>query len=330
MIIETFIRLWAIALIIGAFIPYMREQTWWLRAWTYARLQMFVMCSLSALLFLFLPGLESLFDKTIWALLIFSALGCIKDVLPFTTLGYKHTPDHQSGEVHIPLRLMVGNVLMENTDYEDYLSQIKRVSPDILFLVETNDVWRDKLSELEDVYPYTYMLPLADFNGMLFYSRYPILNVQERYLVQDHIPSLTFDLDVGHTEPMRFYGVHPRPPRPEDDTADLDKELSFIANECGHLGAPVIVTGDLNDVGWSSTTKKFLRVSGLLDPRHGRGLYNSYNAKNPIVRWPLDHVFHSKHFSLIDMEKLKSCGSDHFPLLIHFALHDPASENIGA
>ena len=91
----------------------------------------------------------------------------------------------------------------------------------------------------------------------------------------------------------------------------------------GHIGVPVIVTGDLNDVGWSSTTKKFLRVSGLLDPRLGRGLYNSYNAKNPIVRWPLDHVFHSKHFSLRKIKRLKSNGSDHFPLLIEFGLHNP-------
>jgi endonuclease/exonuclease/phosphatase (EEP) superfamily protein YafD len=222
---------------------------------------------------------------------------------------------------------MVGNVLMENEDYESYLSQIKAVAPDILFLVETDRKWRKKLLSLEDDFPHHYMLPLPDFNGMLFFSRYPILNVQERYLVQDHIPSLTIDLDIGHTDPLRFYGVHPRPPRPEDDTADLDKELSFIANECRHIATPQIVTGDLNDVGWSSTTKKFLRISGLLDPRHGRGLFNSYNAKNMLARWPLDHVFHSRHFSLVEMKRLRACGSDHFPLLIHFAVSDPASSN---
>jgi len=318
------IRVWSVAAIIGGFIPFMREQTWWLRAWTYARLQMFVICSATAVLLVFVPGLDALWDKILFAGLIFAALGCMRDILPFTKLMPKQTRGLKIGEDHIPIRLMVGNVLMENTDYENYLSQIKSVSPDIVFLVETNEPWREKSSELEKEYPHTFLLPLPDFNGMLFYSRFPIRNIQERYLVQDHIPSLTIDLDVGHTWPLRFYGVHPRPPRPEDDTSDLDKELSFIANEVGHIGTPVIVTGDLNDVGWSSTTKKFLRLSGLLDPRHGRGLYNSYNAKNPIVRWPLDHVFHSKHFSLIDMQLLEPCGSDHFPLLIEMGLHDPA------
>jgi len=133
---------------------------------------------------------------------------------------------------------MVANVLMDNDNYEAMLDKVSAKKPDILFFVETNQNWADALDSLKAVYPYRHLLPLEDYNGMLFYSKFPILNVQERYLVQDHIPSLTIDLDVGAPEPLHFYGVHPRPPRVEDDTADLDKELLFVANEAGHLGAP--------------------------------------------------------------------------------------------
>ncbi len=60
-----------------------------------------------------------------------------------------------------------------------------------------------------------------------------------------------------------------------------------------------------------------LRIAaGLLDPRAGRGLYNSYNANNPLFRYPLDHVFHSKHFKLVRIQRLPDIGSDHFPILI--------------
>lgn len=313
-------RIWAFALLVGAVIPYFREQTWWLRAWTYSRLQMIVLLSVTAVLFIWLPGLEELFDKILFVAILAAGLGCLSDIIPFTKLWPVQTPKVKPGEAHVLIRLMVGNVLMENDKYEAYLEQIKTVSPDILFLVETDETWREALSGLESDYPHKYLLPLPDFNGMLFYSRYPIVETDERYLVQDHIPSLTLDLDVGYKTPLRFYGVHPRPPRPEDDTADLDKELGFVAHEVGHYEGPAIVTGDLNDVGWSSTTKKFLRVSGLNDPRLGRGLFNSYNAKNPFVRWPLDHVFHSRHFALNDITRLKAHGSDHFPLLIELAL----------
>ncbi len=320
-IAENILRLWSVALIIGGLIPFMREQTWWLRAWTYARLQMLFLCGCTAIIVWTVLGREVVSNQIIFGGLVMTALGCLWDLLPFTKVWRRQTRDLVNHEPHVSIRLMVGNVLMENTQFEEYLSQIRAVAPDLILLIETDEIWREKLKGLETEYPHNYALPLPDFNGLMFYSRFPMLESRERYLVQDHIPSLTFKLDMGLRSPVHFYGLHPRPPRPRDDPADMDKELHFIANEVGHIGEPVIVTGDLNDVGWSSTTKKFLRLSGLFDPRHGRGLFNSYNAKNPLVRWPLDHVFHSRHFSLIDMKRLKAFGSDHFPLLITLALH---------
>ena len=70
----------------------------------------------------------------------------------------------------------------------------------------------------------------------------------------------------------------------------------------------------------------FQNISIQLDPRVGRLLYSTFNAKFWTFRWPLDHVFHSSEFKLISLKKLKSVGSDHFPILIKL-IFIPAEKN---
>ncbi len=48
-------------------------------------------------------------------------------------------------------------------------------------------------------------------------------------------------------------------------------------------------------------------------------MFNTFHAEYPFLRWPLDHVFHSRHFKLISMRRLPPIGSDHFPLLTELA-----------
>jgi len=119
-------------------------------------------------------------------------------------------------------------------------------------------------------------------------------------------------------EHVRIVGVHPRPPEPIRDTYSTarDGELALWGKELASETRPVVIGGDLNDVAWSRSTRLFLRVSQLLDPRRGRGFYNSFHARHWWMRFPLDHVFHSDHFSLRRLARLGPVGSDHFPILV--------------
>jgi endonuclease/exonuclease/phosphatase (EEP) superfamily protein YafD len=104
----------------------------------------------------------------------------------------------------------------------------------------------------------------------------------------------------------------------------------LVGKEAKKSKLPVIVAGDLNDVAWSYTTELFLKVSCLLDPRRGRGFYSTFNSKYLLFRWPLDHVFCSRHFSLVELTRLPNVGSDHFPMFISIQLTEEKMEEQAA
>ena len=120
---------------------------------------------------------------------------------------------------------------------------------------------------------------------------------------------------------MTLYGLHPEPPAPDEaeTSAPRDAELVMVAREVAQANSSAIVAGDLNDVAWSHTSRLFRRISRLLDPRIGRGMFNSFHARYWPLRWPLDHVFVSDDFVLKSMRRLPKFGSDHFPILITLA-----------
>jgi endonuclease/exonuclease/phosphatase (EEP) superfamily protein YafD len=154
------------------------------------------------------------------------------------------------------------------------------------------------------------------------YSRLPLSDTRINYKVDKKIPSITTKVRLPSGDLIQVYTIHPTPPMPQHNpmSSDRDTEMMLTALEAMDAKLPVIVIGDFNDVAWSQTSILFQRVSGLLDPRKGRGLYNTFNAKNILMRWPLDHVFVSPEFRVINIERTKSIASDHFPVYAKFSL----------
>lgn len=223
----------------------------------------------------------------------------------------EHDPDNR-------ITLMITNVQMENDDHQRLIELVGRVDPDVVLAVEVDDRWHEAMQPLFDEYPHAVHRPQDNWYGMVLLSRFELVEPRVRFLVQDDIPSIHTRIRLKSGVEVTLRGLHPRPPEPVRDqpSTPRDAELIVVGRDLGKRDEPAIVAGDLNDVAWSPTSELFVRLSGLLDPRAGRGFYNSYNAKNPLFRYPLDHVFHSKHFKLVRLERLPPIGSDHFPILI--------------
>lgn len=184
---------------------------------------------------------------------------------------------------------------------------------------------------MEDEYPAVIRQPLDNRYGMLLYSRLPLVEPAIKYLIQDDIPSIHTRVRLPLGDLVCLHCVHPEPPSPTEapDSTTRDAELLLVGRAVRASGEVSIVAGDLNDVAWSYRTTLFQRISGLLDPRRGRGMYNTFHARVPLLRFPLDHVFHSNSFQLGAIERLDAFGSDHFPIYVRLVYRPEQSERQG-
>ncbi len=197
-----------------------------------------------------------------------------------------------------------------------FIRWYRELVPDVLLINEPNQAWAKSISMLNQDFPYSIKYPLENTYGMILLSKLVLTESAVNFLVKDDIPSIFTKIQLPSGKLIDFYGVHPEPPKPGTDTYERDTELLIIGKKIKEIKNPSLVAGDLNDVGWSVTSKLFRKYSELVDPREGRGFYNTYSVSIPLLRYPLDHIFYSKEFGLISLKKLGDIGSDHFPIFI--------------
>ncbi len=207
---------------------------------------------------------------------------------------------------------------MSNRSADGLLATLRAYAPDVVLALEVDDWWHRRLAEVESDYAWQVVHPLDNTYGMLCYSRLELVEPEVRFLLKPDIPSLRTGLRLRSGERVTFYGLHPEPPAPAEAETSLprDAELVMVAREVVEANQSAIVAGDLNDVAWSHTSRLFRRISRMLDPRVGRGMFNSFHANYWPLRWPLDHVFVTDDFLLHEIRRLPAFGSDHFPILI--------------
>lgn len=239
-------------------------------------------------------------------------------ICPFTRI-YRNEVKTAAPDGRLPrVRIMSANVLQTNRRSGDLLRIVRAERPDVLVTLETNARWERELETLEADYPHTLKCPLENLYGMHLYSRFPIEDAKIQFLVERDVPSMHLLVVLPGGVRVRLHCLHPAPPSPTENptSKERDVELVMVGRSVAESELPVIVSGDLNDVAWSATTRLFRKVSGLLDPRVGRGMYNTFHARYPFCRWPVDHIFHSRHFTVVRLARLGYCGSDHFPVLV--------------
>ena len=297
-----------------------RRDEWWFRGADFPRLQiLFVgLVALAGLLFI---NAEWTSVRELLLLGVIAAVAYqLKMVLPYTPVWKKQVLHVRQDQLNVEqqISLLVANVLTPNHKYHLLLEQINRLQPDVVLTLETDQVWQEALKPIEADYPYRVAVPQDNLYGMHLYSRLPLADTEVKFILSDETPSIHATIRLRSGLSVQLYCLHPKPPSPTEakDSTLRDAELLIVGDQIKDIDESCIVMGDLDDVAWSRTTRLFQRISGLLDPRVWRYFMNTFHAYYPLLRWSLDHIFHSTDFGLVEMKRLPHIGSDHFPIYV--------------
>ena len=314
-------------MIVATALPLLRANAWWIRVFDFPRLQITVISA--ATLAVLLASWER---PGAWQIVFAAALAlCLAYqsymMFPYTFLARRQVEQARTADPGGTIAAVFANVLMTNRDSRRLLAIIRSQDPDLVLAVETDAWWQRELDVLARTHPHVVRQPQDNTYGMLLYSRLELVEPQVKFLVQADVPSIHARVKLRCGTLIELRCVHPRPPAPDEAKASTprDVELIVVGRQLRQKRAPAIVLGDLNDVAWSRTNYQFQELSGLLDPRIGRGFYHTFHARYPFLRYPLDHCFHTRHFRLVSFRRLPAFGSDHFPVGIKLSYEPDAA-----
>ncbi len=320
--------------IVVALIPLLPVGFWAVRLCDAPRVQalMLLIIPTTCVSFLLISDYRRAENLLLCSLILFVIAWQAWHVVPYTPLYPREVAD-ASNQQPSTVRLLIANVEKGNRQFEEVANVIKRLDPEMVVILEINDAWNEGLSEIKRTFPHHVGVVRSEGLGIELWSKLKLQQPQVRYLVSDKRASILTDVIGNDGNVFRMIAIHPTPPgllqKSGDERHDSrirDAELSLVARQVAQGDSvPWLVTGDFNDVAWSHTTRLFARVSGLKDPRIGRKLMNTYNAKYLLWRFPIDQVYCSQDTTVHEFDRVQIPGSDHFGVFVELSL--PRSAN---
>lgn len=210
------------------------------------------------------------------------------------------------------------NLHKENKQYSKVLNFLVSDKPDIIFLQEFNEEWKENLKDLTKIYPYHKNIIGDENYSLAIFSKFP-LSISKMGIRRDETLFLLASIKTSHGD-FTFLGSHtmsPLSPVAANIRNNQLKEYSKILNK---IDGPKILTGDLNISPWSPYFKDLLKNTKLENSSKGGSLHSSWPSFLTPLKISIDHFLHSPDVKIVKKEIGPDLGSDHYPVRISFML----------
>ena len=152
-------------LILSTLAPVSGSQKWWIRVWDFPRLQIAAALALVLVAFSLSHDLSNHFELFFLAALAGCLIYQAFTILPYTPFMAATVRSRRSHGATC-VRLLIGNVLMDNRRADDFIATVRENDPDLVIAVETDDWLDEKLLPLGADYPFMVRQPLNNTYGM--------------------------------------------------------------------------------------------------------------------------------------------------------------------
>ncbi len=217
------------------------------------------------------------------------------------------------------VRILLANVHTSNVQHERVIEYVRACNPDIVALLEVDDLWMKSLAPLDAAYAHAVREKREDNFGMALWSRRPFLDYGTRYFGEACVPTIDVLIEVEGVR-LRLLATHPLPPTSAEGISLRDEHLALLAEYAKSLRGAKVIVGDLNTTSWSPCFAQLESDSGLRDSRRGFGVQPSWPAGLPWLWVPIDHCLVSSDVGVISREIGPDIGSDHYPVLVELSL----------
>ena len=214
-------------------------------------------------------------------------------------------------------RLVNLNLLYSNKQHQTVVDWVREVSPDVLVVHECTEGWFPVLVEgLRATHPYHSGDVFPTWTGTRVFSRFPLRMARELESFRDVALAdscLAVSLDWGGRS-LIVIADHPPSPTNLQRFEQRNQRLAELEQIGVMTSDPWIIAGDFN---CSSGSPYFVSRPELHDTRYGFGWQPSWPTWAPsFLRVPIDHIFVSSSWRVIDRRLGPMVGSDHLPVLV--------------